>query len=115
MSYVSTTVQIRDYFVQRKQFLALDFCIQGHIHAGLRSAPLHNKAYVRRYEKRLKELQDAREAARAAWYEARDQEPVVVQTRQERMVKAAQGHEDLESTQAARRICERNGWKYETD
>lgn len=31
-------------------------------------------------------------------------------TRQERMVEAAIGHPDLASTQAARRICEKNGW-----
>jgi len=93
----------------RKKYLSLDGKVQGHIHVGLRSVPTNNKAYVKRYEKRLKELQGARDAAREACYEARDKEPIEPETRQERMVKAAQGHEDLESTQAARRVCERNG------
>lgn len=35
--------------------------VDGHIHAGLRSMPT-TKTFARRYEKRLRELQDARDA-----------------------------------------------------
>lgn len=92
------------------KFLALDAEVQGHIHAGLRCAPLHNKAYVRRYSKKLKELQNARDKAREEWRESVKDDPKP--TRQESMIKAAQGHPDLESVQAARRICEKYGWDW---
>lgn len=95
----------------KQKFLALDAEVQGHIHAGLRSAPLHNKRYVKWHAEKLKELQDARDKARAEWRESIKDDPKP--TRQESMVKAAQGHPDLESVQAARRICEKYGWDWE--
>lgn len=96
----------------RLKFLALDAEVQGHIHAGLRSAPT-SKTYKRWYQRRLVELQDARDAAREEWRKVAPPEP----TYKEKLVMAANGHPDLESTQAARRLCERKGvqWKKETN
>jgi len=99
----------------RLKFLTLDAEVQGHIHAGLRSAPLHNKAYVRRYKRKLTELQDARDAARADWRKVCELETIVQPSRREGMVIAANGHDDLESTQAARRLCVKNGWDWENE
>lgn len=96
----------------RLKFLALDAEVQGHIHAGLRSAPLHNKAWVRWYQGKLKELQDARDAARADWRKACELEGIAEPSRREQMIRKARGHDDLESTHAARRICLKNGWEW---
>ncbi len=91
-----------------RKFSALDAEVQGHIHAGLRSAPLHNKRYVRWHWKRLADLQNARDAAREEWRKVAPPEP----SRKEKMCAAARGHEDLASTHAARRICAKNGWEW---
>ena len=88
----------------RSKFLALDAEVQGHIHAGLRSAPT-TKTYNRWYWRKLTELQDARDAAREEWRETAGPEL----SYKEKMIASARGHSDLESTQAARRICLRKG------
>jgi len=94
----------------RLKYLALDAEVQGHIHAGLRSAP-ETKTYKRWYARKLTELQDARDAAREEWRKVAPPEP----TYREKLIAGANGHPDLESTQAARRLCERKGivWKKE--
>lgn len=89
------------------KFLALDAEVQGHIHAGLRSAPT-TKVYKKWYTKKLGELQDARDKARVEW---RNSDPSTL-SRKDKMVAAAKGHDDLASVNAARRICEKNGWEY---
>lgn len=43
-----------------------DADVQGHIHAGLRSAP-QTKTYKRFFERKLKELQEARDETRARY------------------------------------------------
>lgn len=43
-----------------------DADVQGHIHAGLRSKPT-TKTYARWYDRKLRELQDARDATRTAY------------------------------------------------
>lgn len=92
-----------------EKYVSLDCEVQGHIHAGLRSAPLHNKNYVRNYEKKLRELQEARDLARKEWEVSGEENS---EHRKDRMVKAARGHEDLRSTKAAINICIKNGWEY---
>ena len=88
----------------RLKFLALDAEVQGHIHAGLRSAPT-TKTYKRWYWKKLTDLQDARDAAREEWRAVAAPEP----SYRDNLVRAANGHPDLDSTQAARRLCDRKG------
>ena len=74
------------------RYLKADAAVQGHIHAGLRSAP-QTKPYRRWFARRLAELQAERDEALAALVpEPRDLE------------KAAAGHPDNESTQAAQRL-----------
>ena len=46
-----------------------DLDVQGHIHAGLRSAPT-TKTYRRWFDKRLADLQEQRDATRAAYEKA---------------------------------------------
>lgn len=93
---------------KKLRFLTLDAEVQGHLHAGLRSAPLNNKRYVKWYKTKLEELQIARDFARKEWREIAPPEPSV----RERYIIKANGHPDLESVQAARRICERLGIDY---
>lgn len=88
----------------RSEFMALDAEVQGHIHAGLRSAP-QTKTYTKWWWARLSELQDKRDAARTAWREVAPPEAPYTQN----LIAAANGHEDLESTQAARRLCQKKG------
>lgn len=85
--------------------------VQGHIHAGLRSAPT-SKSYHRWYWRRLGELQDNRDVARAEWEKVKPPEP----SRAERLISSANGHPDLASTHAARRLCEKRGinWRVDT-
>lgn len=85
---------------ERQRFLALDAEVQGHIHAGLRSIPTYNKSFMRRYRKRLVELQDLRDKARDEWRKVD-----VPLSYVEKLKAAANGHDDLASTQAARRLC----------
>lgn len=89
---------------KRLRFIALDAEVQGHIHAGLRSAPT-TKTYQRWHEKKLKELQDARDVAREEWRKVAPPEPIY----REKLITAARGHDDLDSTQAARRLCASKG------
>lgn len=91
----------------RLKYLSLDAEVQGHIHAGLRSAPT-SKVYKKWYTKRLIELQDARDAAREEWRKVAGPEP----SYREKLIMTANGHEDLASTQAARRLCDKKGIKY---
>lgn len=88
----------------KMKYLALDAAVQGHIHAGLRSAPT-TKVYKRWFPKKLNELQDARDAAREEWRKVAGPEP----TYKEKLIAGANGHPDLESTQAARRLCDKKG------
>jgi len=99
---------VTDFSNLRLKYLSLDAEVQGHIHAGLRSAPT-SKVYKRWYEKRLVELQDARDKAREEWRKVAPPEP----SYRDKLIMAANGHEDLESTKAARRLCDKKGFKYQ--
>ena len=95
----------------REKFLKysrLDAEVQGHIHAGLRSAPT-SKRYRRWYESHLVELQDARDAAKVAW----DAVKPPPSPWRERLIAAANGHPDNQSTQAARNVCRKHGIDYQ--
>ena len=87
----------------RERGLVGDGEVQGHIHAGLRSAP-NTTAYRRRHTTRLIQLQDARDAARALYRAAIAQGEIREATREERLAITAAGHDDNPSTQAARRV-----------
>jgi hypothetical protein len=86
------------------RYTRLDAEVQGHIHAGLRSAPT-SKRYQRWYTAHLIELQDARDAAKAEWDAVKPPPP----TRREKLISAANGHPDNEATHAARNICRKHG------
>ena len=83
-----------------------DYEVQGHIHAGLRSAPT-TKTYKRWYDRRLTEIQDARDATVARYREALARGEFREPTRRERLERRARGHEDLPATHAARRVLTR--------
>ena len=91
---------------KRSKWVTLNSEVQGHIHAGLRSAPT-TKSYRRWYDKRLRELQDARDEAKRDWDAVK---PVV--SRKERLIASANGHPDLSSTKAAIRLCKKHGIRY---
>lgn len=92
--------------VLRLNYLNAEAEVQCHIHAGLRFCAPTTKTYNRWYWKRLAELQDERDAAREEWRKVAPPEP----SRKERLIAAANGHPDLASTHAARKICEKNGY-----
>lgn len=89
--------------------LVTDYDVQGHIHAGLMAAHMP-RSYHRRYQKRLAELQDAREAGQRQYAEAiasgAVRPPRELSVRERLEIKAA-GHPDLPSVQAARRLLAR--------
>lgn len=90
------------------QYSRLDAEVQGHIHAGLRSAPT-SKRYQRWYYSHLTKLQDERDIAKAEWDAVKPPPP----SRRERLIDIANGHPDNPSTQAARRLCRKHGFDYQ--
>lgn len=90
-------------------WIEADAELHGFIHAHLRSAPIHNKAWMRRYDSGFLERQEKRDAALAAFL-ATNPAP---NDYRGKVVARAQGHPDLESTQAARRICAKRGFAWE--
>ena len=92
-----------------KHGYATDYAVQGHIHAGLRSAP-QTKTYQRWYSRTLSTLWESRERGLKAYWsavEAGEIMPPPVLSRLERLQKGANGHPDLPSTQASRRLLTR--------
>ena len=87
-----------------------DADVDSHIHAGLRSAPT-TKTYARWNKKRLKELQDARDAAKAEYMALVEAGviPVVAIDRIAELQAKAAGLPELAATQAARRLLEKAG------
>ena len=81
--------------------LITDADVQGHIHAGLRSAPT-TKTYRRWNERRLAELQAARDATKRM-YEAAIASGTVKPLLPS-LERTAAGHPDNPSTQAAQRV-----------
>jgi hypothetical protein len=82
--------------------------VDGHIHAGLRSKP-QTKTYQRFYDKKLDELQTARDQTSAAYQDAIASGEVRGPSATERLIATANGHEDNSATQAARRVLEKRG------
>jgi len=78
-----------------------DADVQGHIHAGLRSAPT-TKTYARWNARALAELQAAAAATKAAYRAAIDAGEIDAPRRT--LADAAAGHPDNASTQAAIRM-----------
>lgn len=86
-----------------------DYDVQGHIHGGLMAAHMPN-SYHRRYQARLRELQDQRDETARRYAEAiarGEIAPPPKLTHRERLEIAAAGDPDFPSTQAARRVLER--------
>lgn len=79
-----------------------DDAVQGHIHAGLRSKPT-SKTFARFYERKLRELQDARDHARNL-YRAAVERGEVIEPARRTTEEIAAGLPELASTQAAIRI-----------
>ena len=90
----------------RKHGLITDADVQGHIHAGLRSAPT-TKTYARWNAAKLAELQQARDATRAAYNEAISRGEIRKPDYWERIEAKANGHDDNPSVQAARRLLQK--------
>jgi hypothetical protein len=89
--------------------LTTDYDVQAHIHAGLMAAHMP-KSYHRRYQKRLAELQDQRADGMDRYrraIEAGEILPPATLSVRERLEMKAQGHDDLPSVQAARRLLAR--------
>jgi hypothetical protein len=86
--------------------LVTDHDVQSHIHAGLMAAHMPT-SYHRRYQRRLAELQNQRAAGIDQYrraIEAGEILPPATLTARERLELKAQGHDDLPSVQAARRL-----------
>lgn len=89
--------------------LVTDYDVQGHIHAGLMAAHMP-ASYHRRYRRRLTDLQDQRAAGMDRYRQAIESGEILpprTMTARERLEQKAQGHDDLPSVQAARRILAR--------
>jgi hypothetical protein len=84
--------------------------VDGHLHAGLRAAG-QPKTYHRWFARRLKELQDAREATRQAYAAAVASGEIQPPTEHDRLEATAAGHPDNPSVQAARRLLEKKRQK----
>ncbi|MGL4230900.1 MAG: hypothetical protein ACRCWJ_05980 [Casimicrobium sp.] len=83
--------------------------VDGHIHAGLRSAPT-TKTYKRWYQRTLARLQEERDATTRDYHAAvarGDVTPPPVLSRRERYEQLASGLPELPSVQAARRLLEK--------
>lgn len=96
--------------------LTTDYDVQGHIHAGLRSAP-QTKTYRRWNARKLEELQNARDEAKRLYQAAVDAHEITtpVLSSTERLLMIANGHPDNESTQAARRLLAEKGIAFPPD
>ncbi len=94
-----------------KKGLTFTDAVDGHIHAGLRSAPT-SKKYRRWYMSELARLQDLRDKTVDMYRAAVDRGEVInpEASRIERLMKTANGHPDNPSVQAARRIIKRMGY-----
>lgn len=79
-----------------------DDAVQGHIHAGLRSKPT-SKTFARFYERKLRELQDARDHAHSL-YRAAVERGEVIEPARKTTEEISAGLPELESTQAAIRL-----------
>ena len=79
-----------------------DDAVQGHIHAGLRSKP-NSKTFARFYERKLRELQDARDHAHSL-YRAAVERGEVIEPARKTTEEIAAGDPAMASTQAAIRI-----------
>ena len=89
--------------------LVTDYDVQAHIHAGLMAAHMP-ASYHRRYQRRLADLQEQRTAGMDRYrqaIEAGEILPPTPMTARERLELKAQGHDDLPSVQAARRLLAR--------
>ena len=89
--------------------LVTDHDVQGHIHSGLMAAHMP-RSYHRWYQKRLTELQAAREEGQNLYREAiarGDISPPKPLTIMEALELKASGDPDLSSTKAARRLLAR--------
>lgn len=94
---------------KRLAFLNADAAANMHILTSLRTKP-QTKTFNRWFDNHYRELCEAREIARREWYAVKP-EP---KDRRGRMIDSANGHDDLASTQAARRICEKRNWNWQT-
>ncbi len=86
-----------------------DYDVQGHIHGGLMAAHMP-KSYHRRYQKRLLELQEARDETARRYAEAIARGEIAAPrelTYREKLEITAAGDPDFPSTQAARRLLAR--------
>lgn len=89
--------------------LVTDYDVQAHIHGGLMAAHMP-KSYHVRYRKKLEFLQEERERGQRQYKEAIDSgeiAPTAELSSIERMRIKAQGHDDLPSVQAARRVLKK--------
>lgn len=77
--------------------------VDAHIHAGLRSAP-QTKTYKRWNERALADLQAQRDETARLYREAVARGVIRPPSSLERLIANANGHDDNESVQAARRI-----------
>jgi len=82
--------------------------VQSHIHAGLRSKPTA-KTYQRWFDARLSELQAGRDEGVRQFREAVTAGQIVDADANLDLERVAQGHPDNQSTQAARRLLDKQG------
>jgi len=84
--------------------------VQGHLHAGLRSAP-QTKTYQRWNTRKLRQLQNARDETVRLYNAAIERGEVVapIESRKERLERIAGGHPDNPAVQAARRLLKKKG------
>ncbi|MGB6103636.1 MAG: hypothetical protein WBF88_07280 [Pusillimonas sp.] len=80
--------------------------VESHIHAGLRSKPT-TKTYQRWFDKELARLQTGRDEAMRLFREAVASGEIADSDAVRNTERAAQGHPDNRSTQAARRLLEK--------
>jgi hypothetical protein len=92
---------------KRIAFIRADAEANHFILVSLRCKP-QSKTFNRWFDAKYKELCAERERTRAEWNEVKP--PPC--GRKDRLIKSAQGHGDLASTQAARRLCDKNQWEW---
>ncbi len=93
--------------------LVHDADVEGHIHAGLRCKPT-TKTFARFYDRRLRELQDARDHARSL-YRAAIERGEIVEPARKTTEEIAQGDPSMPSTKAAIRLLAKRAARLQGD
>lgn len=93
---------------KRRAYLSADTEANLFITQSLRCKP-QSKTFNRWFDKKYAELRAERARTKAGYDAVKPAEA----PRKQRLIETAQGHPDNASVQAARRICNKNGWQWD--